>query len=423
MNGLHTLLEIEAALAKYIPLASEIIGKDITLDRMNPMMTALGNPEKQLKVIHIAGTSGKTSTTYYIAALLTAAGKKVGMTVSPHVDSIAERLQVNMQPITVAVFGEALEEFLEIIRLSDIEPTYFELLIALAYWYFAKVGVDYAVIETGLGGLHDGTNIAKEYDKLCVITDIGYDHMHVLGNTISEIAAQKAGIIHGKNDVYMYEQSPEVMSAIKQRCDIQKAYLHTIGQSYVNEPDMFKDLPSFQKRNWHLAHAVFDAVKIRDGIVGLSDKKLAQAISTQIPARMDQKKIKGKLVIMDGAHNGQKMQAFVGSFMTRWPGKRAAVLLSLKTSKDYTEVLPLLRSIASTLIITTFSGTQDRFVESIPPQQLAESAEHYGFSRVVAMPDQDDAYELLMNQPDDVVIITGSFYLIGQLRHKHKELI
>ncbi len=423
MMEFNTFSEIEKALKPYIPLASEITGKDITLKRMIPLMAAIGNPEKKLSIIHIAGTSGKTSTTYYIAALLSATGKKVGMTVSPHVDSIGERLQINMQLISAEDFGRALGEFLTIITAAQLQPTYFELLIAFVYWYFAKVGVDYAVIETGLGGLHDSTNMATEPSKICVITDIGYDHMHVLGNTISEIAAQKAGIIHHGNHVYMYKQSVEVMAAMLKRSVSQKAQVHIVEQSYLSEPKSVVNLPAYQQRNWHLAHSVYDAVKVRDSLEELLDVQLEHAMEIQVPGRMDQKQVGNKLVIMDGAHNGQKVHAFVSSFKARFPGQKAAILLSLKTSKDYTEVLPLLHSITTTLIITSFSGMQDRFVENIAPKKLAKAAETYGFVNIITESDQDAAYNMLLNQPDGLLVVTGSFYLIGQLRSNHKELM
>lgn len=422
MEKQFTNMDIEASLAPYIPLASEITGKDITLDRMVPLMAALDNPERKLKIIHIAGTSGKTSTTYYIAAMLTAAGLKVGMTVSPHIDSVTERLQINMQPISTNVFGAALAEFLDIIKKLDEQPTYFELLIAFAYWYFVKVGVDYAVIETGLGGLHDSTNIAKRADKICVITDIGYDHMQVLGNTLEEIAAQKAGIIHDQNSVYMYQQLPEITAQIISRCNAKNAQLNIVKEPTATEPDITKGLPEFQQHNWQLAYWVYEALAAKDGLAKLSAEELIGAAHVVVPARMDIRSIGNKKLIMDGAHNGQKMQAFIHSFSKNWPGKKAAVLLSLKSGKDYRDVLPLLADIADTLIITTFSFSQDRPFHGIDPSELALFAGKHNFKQIITEPDQTKAYRLLMSQPEDTLIITGSFYLIGQLRHKHKEL-
>lgn len=144
MAQIRNLQEIEAELAKYVPLVKETAAKNITLDRMRPLMTAVGNPQKRLKIIHIAGTSGKTSTAYYISSLLTAAGKKTGLTVSPHVDSVLERVQIDTKILTEKEFASALSEFMTLVENSKLQPTYFELLVAFAYWYFEKTGVDYA---------------------------------------------------------------------------------------------------------------------------------------------------------------------------------------------------------------------------------------------------------------------------------------
>lgn len=422
MTDVRTIEAIEAALSEYIPVSAQTTGKQITLGRMERLMTALGNPEKRLKVIHIAGTSGKTSTTYYIAALLTAAGKKTGMTVSPHVDSVTERLQINMQPLSDIEFGTALQEMLEIIATLDFKPSYFEILIALAYWYFVKEEVDYAVIETGMGGLHDGTNIANNLDKLCVITDIGYDHMHVLGSTLSEIAAQKAGIIHHANNVYMYNQSTDIMQAIEQRCSEQNATMHIVPQLYNLNAEPPSALSDYQQRNWQLAFAVYCALQQQDSLVKLSAQQLSTVQKVQVPARMDIKKIGSKTIILDGAHNEQKMSAFIGSYTQIYPSQEATVLLSLKHGKDYAEVLPLLRAITSVLILTTFSTAQDMPIKSIDTALLQNEAIKLGFKKVMVKNDQNEALDTALNQTGDIVIVTGSFYLIGQLRAQNPEL-
>ncbi|HMH31066.1 MAG TPA: bifunctional folylpolyglutamate synthase/dihydrofolate synthase, partial [Methylomirabilota bacterium] len=130
---LHNIQEAESALLPYVPLVGQVKA-DTTLDRVWPLMELLGNPQDQLKTIHIAGTSGKTSTAYYMAALLAASGKKVGLTVSPHVDSVTERVQINGQPIPEELFCQELGEFLEIIEQAAQKPSYFELLYAFAIW-------------------------------------------------------------------------------------------------------------------------------------------------------------------------------------------------------------------------------------------------------------------------------------------------
>lgn len=425
MTEMRNLSDIEAKLAEYVPLVREVTGKDITLDRMLPLMAAVGNPESKLRVIHVAGTSGKTSTTYYIAALLIAAGKKVGLTVSPHIDSVAERVQIDLEPLGEVEFSQALTEFLSIINEAQVKPTYFELLVAFAYWYFDKAGVDYAVIETGMGGLHDGTNVAERKDKVCVITDIGFDHMNVLGNTLQEIAAQKAGIIHLHNQTFMYRQSEEIVQVIKRQCLEKSALLEVFNDQETSEfrdESTYRLLPDFQKRNWGLAYEVFKYIKKRDSLNGLSANQLVDTMYTAVPGRMDTVAVSDKTIIMDGAHNGQKMEAFVKSFQTRYVNQKAAVVLGLKQDKHFGEVLETLQPITSTLILTSFETSQDLPAVGIETSVLEVAARETGFTDIINEPDFRKAYKLLESCHDELAIITGSFYLIGQMRHEFEEL-
>ena len=148
---LQTLDEAIVALQPYVPLVAQLTGGNTTLERIEPLMVLLANPERKLKIIHVAGTSGKTSTSYYIAALLQSGGQKVGLTVSPHVDSVTERLQIDGRPISDQLFCSELEIFLELVDQLKQPPSYFELLYAFGLWVFERHGVDYAVVETGLG--------------------------------------------------------------------------------------------------------------------------------------------------------------------------------------------------------------------------------------------------------------------------------
>ena len=426
MTHLRTFGDIEEALAKYVPLAAHITGRNITLDRMKPLMKLFGNPETKLRIIHIAGTSGKTSTAYFAANLLKQAGLKAGLTVSPHIDSVAERIQINLEPITEQEFTNALGKFLNILEKSDIEPTYFELLVAFAYWYFVKTEVDYAVIETGMGGLQDGTNVATRPDKLCVITDIGLDHMHILGNTAPEIAAQKAGIIHPENHVIMYEQAPEIADVIKLQCKKQNSTLDLVHENELKaafkEKAQLESLPEFQQRNWLLAYESYKWLASRDKLTNLSAEQLNISMQVQVPARMDDVVIGGKHVVMDGAHNEQKMQAFVTSFMQMYPEKKVPVLLSLKQGKELAAVLPLLKPIISALVVTEFTGGQDLPTKAIDADELAHAAKKFGISNIVVETDPVAALQKLMSHTSDTVVITGSFYVIAQLRNSVKEL-
>ena len=333
---IRTIAEAETALMPYVPLVAQLTGQNTTLERVWPLMELLGNPQDHLRVVHIAGTSGKTSTAYYLSALLAAAGQKVGLTVSPHVDSVTERVQINGQPLPEAEFCRELGDFLDIAQKLDQPPSYFELLYAFALWIFSKRGVDYAVVETGMGGLHDATNVTTRADKLCVITDIGFDHTHILGATLPDIAAQKIGIVHEQNQVLMYEQAEEVMEVVRQWISQHHASLELVNERAEEQAchDDLITMADYQRRNWLLAHKTYEYLVKRDSLRQLTRQALQKTQALQVPARMDIRQVSGKTLVMDGAHNAQKMAAFVGSFQHLYPGVKPAILWGSKRAKS-----------------------------------------------------------------------------------------
>ena len=416
---IRTIQEAEAALLPYVPLVAQLTGKDTTLGRILPLMELLGNPQDKLRIVHIAGTSGKTSTAYYTAALLQASGNKTGLTVSPHVDSITERVQVKGLPLPENEFCQELGVFLDIVKQAAQPPSYFELLYAFALWVFERQQVDYAVVETGMGGLHDSTNVATRADKVCVITDIGFDHMHVLGYTLPEIAVQKIGIVHPGNTVLMYQQADEIMAVVHDWVAKQQGATLVLttedAQRAANDTDLTA-LPQYQQRNWLLAHYVYAYLETRDSLPHLTSEVLQQSQSLQVPGRMDARIIGGKTIVMDGAHNAQKMAAFVSSFQHLYPDVKPTVLLALKEGKEYQTVAPILLSLASRIIVTTFNTSQDLPAKSIDPQVLAAAFGSNPPIPVETITDQQAAFRALLASPGDSGVITGSFYLLSQIR-------
>ena len=175
-------------------------------------------------------------------------------------------------------------------------------------------------------------------------------------------------------------------------------------------------MPEYQKRNFLLAFEVCNYISVRDSLPSFSDGQLAKSVEVQIPGRMDRRIVGGKTIVMDGAHNEQKMTAFMNSFQKLYPNQKAAVLLSLKEGKEYQAVLPLLKPICSQLIVTTFKVAQDLPAVSMDPYKLAQEAKNIGFSEVLVNPDYRNGYEHLLAAPGDLVIITGSFYLLSCIR-------
>ena len=386
------------------------IEKPYKLDRMYDLMKFLGNPEKKLRIIHVAGTSGKTSTSYYIASLLSLSGYKTGLSVSPHIDNISERLQIDLKNFNQTSYCKIFNEFNELISQFKSKINYYEFLVAMAYWYFDKQKVDYAIIEVGVGGLLDGTNIADNTNKICVITDIGIDHTKLLGNTIEEITKQKAGIIKAHNQVFTYSKIRTIDKIIKDIANSQHASVDFIKP---NQKSILK-LNNLQSRNFELAKHVTNYILSNEGKAGLDASQIRQASQITIPGRLEIIKIRNKVIILDGAHNSQKIEGLVATIAKLYPSKSKKVLIALSTeikSKNI-DILKSINNLTPFLIITNLS--------TLSLEELSDKYSKYldrlNFSEVSFVCDANNALKSLLNSDEDILIITGSFYLIKQLR-------
>nr|AIA13113.1 Mur ligase family, glutamate ligase domain protein [uncultured bacterium] len=217
----------------------------------------------------------------------------------------------------------------------------------------------------------------------------------------------------------MHRQAPDIVDVFERRSAAVGARLQILSEQSVAEWQT--DLPGFVLHNWQLAYAAFGFVQKRDDLPEITEEKLQATAHVQVPGRMDIHTVQGKTLIMDGAHNGQKMQAFVAGFKQKYPGQKAAVLLSLKAGKDHQEVLPLLAPITSELIVTGFDLKQDTVLHATDPSELAEEARAF-MSNVTTIDDYNEAYHTLLHAGSDILVVTGSFYLIGELRKHHEEL-
>lgn len=386
--------------------------KGAGLFRMRQIMEVLGSPQESIKIIHIAGTSGKTSTSYYLADMLTKSGLKVGLSVSPYVDTVTERIQINMKPIDEKIFVDEANDLLNILFTNNIKPTYFEFMTSLMYWIFSKVDLDYAVVEVGIGGALDTTNVAQSSDKVCVITDIGMDHMDMLGNTIDSITKNKAGIIHSDNHAFMYSQGDLVDSVIGKRVKEVGAKLYTIKEGLINP---HYDLVGYQARNWYLAHEVYEYLLLRDKFSVIDEAGLNSNAMIQVPGRMDEVFYGDYHLIFDGAHNPQKMSALVDSLKVKFGNYPMTVLLSVKEGKDLSSILEELKEITDNLVITNFDHKDDYPTHSVNGQLIKKLAIDIGMNNVVVEPDYELAFKNALESKQKV-LITGSFYLVSIIR-------
>lgn len=413
----RTFTQAQQFLFKQIPsIKTKRYPGEFGLGRMKYFLKLIGDPQNKLKVIHIAGTSGKGSTAYLISVLLVSQGFKVGLHVSPHLVDIRERCQINNKLISEQDFIDGVNDlfsaYQKISKTKWGSPTYFELLTALAYLIFQKKRVDYAVIETGLGGWYDATNTVLRQDKVAVITKIGLDHREILGKTIDKIALQKAKIIQKSNSAFSIEQEPKTKEFIKKVAGERKAKL-----TFIKKRTNFKLglLGSYQYENASLALAVIFYLRKRDKFKLKSYKAYKALKEAKFPGRFEIVKIKNKTLILDGAHNPQKMDAFITSLKEIFPNKKFDFLVAFKKEKDFTKMLKLVVDVASSITLTSFSlGTYDLKPLSEKPKTIVKELKKFKFTNYFSIQDPIRAYKKVFNESNNIVI-TGSFYLLAKL--------
>lgn len=394
-----------------------LVSRDDPAERLATVKNALkriGNPQDAIPAIHIAGTSGKGSTAYYTSALLQAAGYTVGLTVSPHVNTVRERSQIDGAPLLEQAYNSYFNEFIELPEVKSTSLSYIDFLVVFSYWLFAKIKVDYMVIEVGLGGRLDPTNSIMRSDTVRVITDIGLDHTEILGDTLSKIAAEKAGIIHGNNVVIMNEQTRDIMNVIEKISQDHNAKL-TILQSNESAPTQ---LPLFQQRNFSLALAAANKRLALDGKLSLTDTNILEASAITIPGRFERFHVDGVDIILDAAHNPQKMTALASSVREAYPDKNSTYLVAFGKNKrnDLSKMLSIIQPTASHLYVTNFTST---FKPSVEVEKIVELTKSQVI-KSIAIEDPYDAFEAAKQyakEHDESLIVTGSFYLIDGLRN------
>lgn len=406
------LAEAEADLEQFLP--SRLNRYAYTTEYVQQFMDFVGNPQDIPKAVHIAGTSGKTSTAYYTAAILQQVGKKVGLLVSPHVELLNERVQINLEPLDERTFCDELAIFLDLAAKSGIVLTHAELLYSFAYWEFARQEVDYIVVEVGMGGTYDATNIISRPDKICAITDIGIDHINVLGDSLAQISEHKAGVIHSQNTVFCHPQGSEVMSVISSACQQRHAKLNVLDGS--TDLDLHF-LPLFQRRNFSLAAKVAEFAMMRDDGSRLSKAQLLAAANTRIPSRMEIHKVGDKTVVIDGAHNTQKVHALCESIQDYFPGKPIAVMTAFMggRGRKIEELTAELAALRPSRVIVTPLLSEEGHPARVAPEEVVAAFALAGIKATMIL-DQAEAYDALLGCPEEVLLITGSLHLPAQLR-------
>jgi len=439
--NINNLLEAQRFLSRFIPKeGGQLFTGDWGLKRTKYFLSLMGNPQNNLTVVHIAGTSGKGSTAYLTSHLLNSQRFKVGLSVSPHIIDIRERCQINNRLISIDEFCQRLSELIPFInkvkQTSYGSPTYFEILVVLAFYIFFENKVDYAVIETGLGGLYDATNTVTG-NKLVILTKIGFDHTQILGKTLSKIAYQKAMIIKMNNLAISVWQKPSAQKIIEKISNNNQAKLLFVKKGiHFKKVKIDKDhvifdfqtngyrlksiylniLGLYQAENASLALTALFLLSKRDGFV-IDEEKIRQSLlNVTIPARMEIRNFKRKKIIIDGAHNPQKMTAFLTNLKKIFPNKKFTFLIAFKQSKDFKTMLKLISPLAEFIIITSFFITNlDLIHLSVEPIKIANQLKKIGFYDWIIVNDPKQALSKILDQKSSHLVITGSFYLIGKL--------
>lgn len=433
------LQDIETFLYAQIPQEKAKFPGKFGLMRIKEFLITLGNPQNKLKIIHIAGTSGKGSTAYLASLLLKSQGFKVGLKLSPHIIDFRERFQINNQilkeDVVVGYFNELLPLIKKFNQNNPKPLTYFEILVSLGFFIFCKEKVDYAVVETGLGGLYDGTNCI-DGEKLVILTKIGLDHVEILGDTIEKIAYQKAGIITAESSVISIEQEPSAIEVIKKAAQKKLAPLKLIDQKNYNfkkgsENLLFFDFQSddfelknvalntsalYQIENCSLALAALNELSKRDNFILQHDAIFNFLKEAHFAGRMDVIKYRNRILILDGAHNPQKMAALMKSVVFAYPQQKLNFIVSFKRDKDYEKMLEHIISAAGKIYLTNFSEHQDSHIMATNPSAIAEFFKKKGFSDFEIIHNPAEALDgALQSSSDDPIVITGSFYLLSKM--------
>lgn len=404
-----------------------------TLKRMQQFLTELGNPQTKIQAVHVAGTNGKGSTIAFLTSLLGQEGRQVGTFTSPFITRFNERIAVNGQPISDEAVVHLVTQVRPVVEKMDQTelggPLEFEIVTAMMFLYFAQHPVDVVLVEVGIGGVYDSTNVFTPL--VSVITNVGWDHMALLGNTLPEIAQQKAGIIKPHVPVVTGVQAPEALTVIKRVANEQRAPLMVLDDDFK----LTGDPADFESNDCHVSN-------IKSGLLGVYQlKNLAVAIQAAVvlsrqrgwklsadqirraslqarwPGRMEIMQ-QEPLVVLDGAHNLPGVQALKQSLQTYWQDRPIHILAAILDDKLFQPMIDELLTIPNAqLTLTNFQNPLHRQVVQ-PGELVANEARQINYEA-----NWRTALRQLIKQanPRDVVIITGSLYFVSEVRPLFKK--
>ena len=384
------------------------------LERVLNVLTLLGNPQEKIKIIHVAGTNGKGSVCSILSSILKSAGYRVGLYTSPHLFEYIERIKVNNENISQVLFAEYVINVCDLAEKNAIHLTEFEILTVAAYKYFYDQKVDIAVIETGLGGRLDATNVIKS-NLFSVITSVSIDHKDRLGDSIDKIAFEKAGIIKQGSEVIV-DESNLGYEVIKQRAksmgstiinaNSQVDVLFENGQNYAiigGKKYEFSLLGLWQKENLKLVSKAIELLNNKG--YELNEEALAVGLKTvSWPARMQY--LKERNILIDGAHNEDAAKKLIESLDYYFPDMKRIWIYGSLNTKEYEKIVKILFRENDKVYFCEFSNSN-----SITKKDLKKHINNEIFSIILTKA------ENTLNYYDQkcLTIVSGSFYMIGEI--------
>lgn len=402
--------------------------KNPSLKAMKFLMEEFQHPEDSAKAIHIAGTNGKGSVTEMITNVLINEGYTVGKFISPHLIYYNERISVNNKNISdlemenlIKKINPAIEKYNSI---SDVPITLFELETTMAFLYFKEKNCDFVVLETGLGGLYDCTNIINN-PLVSVITSIGYDHMHILGNTLPEIAYQKAGIIKENSNTVIFNQEPDIDNVFIAECKKKNNILHIIKKSDICNYSFDSNFQYFDYQNFkniiinlkgrvqvQNACLCIEVFKILNELgYHVNPKSIQIGLKTVIhKARMEQINDK-PIIIYDGAHNEPAIKNLQDMIKMYYKKMKRVYIISILKRKDYNKMLKLIAEDKEAVFILTSENNSETYASS---DELYECMKQFADINKIYKKSLDDAIDEAMNSDlSTATFIIGSFYTYG----------
>lgn len=400
-------------------------GTKLGLDRMIELNELIGNPQKQLKFVHIAGTNGKGSTSRMLANILIDSGCRVGLFTSPFISKFNEYFQVNDSCITDSELIDIVEFIKPYVEKMKEGPTEFELITMLAVEYFKRKCCDIVVFEVGMGGRLDCTNFIQN-TEVAVITSIGLDHMEQLGNTISEITKEKAGIIKKNCQVVLYQQGEEVVHIVEETCKKISVELFLTDFSqlmlvrskldgqlfhYKNIQNIFIELlGSHQLKN--AAVAIETACALQNRGWRISEADIKEGLKrTKWPARFEVLQ-QDPVVILDGGHNPQCFQALKEGLVQYFPGKKISFVIGVFADKDYISMIDIIAPYTKEF----FTITPDN-PRALNAENLTECLKKYNLPIVNCGSPLNGLKRAVDGaQKEDVICVAGSFSIASEIR-------